>query len=178
MKSEAQTIANKTRQEQAHYQQITRSFPPTPVPTDKLQLTVDVAGRIASMARLPDAAFRVLSQTLDKYPAMRLTGVQWKHDRLGQPDAANAVAPAQLSQSATLQMELTAQPGDIKGALANINSFVRELGKSDKVAEVKVTKMPLNLASTGSLSGSTATARQEQPQTSQFDVELVLKPGV
>jgi hypothetical protein len=178
LKTEAQTIANKTRQEQANYQQITRSFPPTPVPTDKLQLTVDVAGRIASMARLPDAAFRVLSQTLDKYPGMRLTGVQWKHDRLGQPDAANAVAPAQLSQSATLQMELTAQPGDIKGALASINTFVRELGKSDKVAEVKVTKMPLNLASTGSLSGSTATARQEQPQTSQFDVELVLKPGV
>jgi hypothetical protein len=75
-------------------------------------------------------------------------------------------------------MELSAQPGDMKGALSVINSFVRELGKSDKVAEVKVTKMPLNLASSGSLSGSTANARREQPQASQFDVEVTLKPGV
>jgi hypothetical protein len=38
LKTEAQTIANKTRQEQANYQQITRSFPPTPVPTDSSSL--------------------------------------------------------------------------------------------------------------------------------------------
>jgi hypothetical protein len=75
-------------------------------------------------------------------------------------------------------MELTSQPGDIKGALANINSFVRELGKSDKVAEAKVSRMPLNFASTGNLSGSTANPHLEKPQTSQFDVEVVFKPGV
>jgi hypothetical protein len=74
-------------------------------------------------------------------------------------------------------MELTTQASEIKSALSNINSFVRELGKSDAVAEVKVAKMPVNLASSGSLSGSTTSARQERPQISQFDVELVLKPG-
>jgi hypothetical protein len=179
LKSEAQRISNMTRQEQARYQEITRSFPPTPVPTDKLQLTVDVAGRIASMARLPDAAFRVVGQTLDKYPLVRLTGVQWKHGRYAAPDAnSTSASTAQLSQSATLHLELTSQPGDIKGALASINTFVRELGKNEHVAEAKVAKMPLNLASTGSLTGSTASARQERPQTSQFDVEVVLKPGV
>ena len=179
LKSEAQRISNTTRQEHARYQEITRSFPPTPVPTDRLQLTVDVAGRITSMARLPDAAFRVISQTLDKYPLVRLTGMQWKHARYGAPDVNSTPASsAQLSQSATLHLELTSQPGDIKGALASINTFVRELAKNDQVAEAKVAKMPLNLASTGSLTGSTASARQEQSQTSQFDVELVLKPGV
>jgi hypothetical protein len=179
LNSEARTIADRTRQEQVRYQEVTRSFPPTPVPTDKLQLTVDVAGRIAGIARLPDTAFRVVSQALDKYPGLRLNGVQWRHGHAGAPEAPNAPASASgLSQSAILQMELTAQASDIKGALSNINSFVRELGKSDKVAEVKVTKMPVNLASSGSLSGSTTSARQEQPQTSQFDVELVLKPGV
>jgi hypothetical protein len=74
-------------------------------------------------------------------------------------------------------MELTSQPGDIKGALANINSFVRELGKSDKVAEAKVSRMPLNFASSGNLSGSTANPHGETA-ASQFDVEVVFKPGV
>jgi len=176
LKSEANAIAETTRQEQSRYQAITRSFPPTPVPTDKLQLTVDGAGRIAAMARLPDGVFRVVSQTLERYPAMQLNGLAWQHGRSAVEPGS---APAALAQSAILQMELTAQPGDIKGALTSINSFVRDLGKNDKVAEVKVTKMPLNLASSGNLSGSTAAnPRQEQAQKSQFDVQLTFKPGV
>jgi hypothetical protein len=178
LKNDARDIAKLTRDQTYKYQEITRSFPPTPVSSDKLQLTVDVAGRIASIARLPDTVFGVLSQTLDKYPAIRLNSVQWQLGRIG-PEGSNASAPsAPLSQSATLQMELTTQPGDIKGALGSINSFVRELGKSDKVAAAKVARMPLNFASTGNLSGSTANPHLDKPQASQFEVEVVFKPGV
>ena len=175
LKGEARDVANATRQEQIKYQAITRSFPPAPVTSDKLQLTVDVAGRIAAIARLPDTVFATISQALEKYPAIRLNSVQWQ---MGQAGPENSQISTPLSQSATLQMELTAQPGDIKGALAGINSFVRELGKSDKVAAARVARLPLNFASTGNLSGSTANPRLEKPQTSQFDVEVVFKPGV
>jgi len=176
---EALDIADKTSKENAKYQAITRSFPPTPVPPGQLQLTVDVAGRIASIGRLPDTVFGALSQALDKYPAIRLNSVQWQLGRIGPEGGTTAPAPSTpLSQSATLQMELTSQPGDIKGVLGSINSFVRELGKSDKVAAAKVAKMPLNFASTGNLSGSTLNPHLEKPQVSQFEVEVVLKPGV
>jgi hypothetical protein len=178
LKMDAGVIAEKTRQEHQTYQAITRSFPPTPVPSDKLHLTVDVAARIASIGRLPDPVFRVLSQALDKYPAIRLNSLQWQVARTGPEAGAAPAVPAPLSQSATLQMELTTQPGDIKGALGSINSFVRELAKSDKVASAKVAKMPLNFASTGNLSGSTSNPHLEKAQASQFDVEVVLKPGV
>jgi hypothetical protein len=77
-----------------------------------------------------------------------------------------------------LELELTAQPGDYRAALANMNSFIRDIGKNDKVAEAKVVKMPLNLASSATLSGSTATPRQERPEQAQFQIELTLKPGV
>jgi hypothetical protein len=179
LKQQARETAEKTRAQQVEYQKVTRSFPPAPVTSDKLQLTVDVAGRITSITRLPDTVFGTISQALDKFPSIRLNGMQWQLGRAG-PEAGNpaAATSAPLSQSATLQMELTAQPGDIKGALASINSFVRELGKSEKVAEAKVARMPLNFASTGNLSGSTANPRLEKAQTSQFDVEVVFKPGV
>ena len=178
LRSDARSIADVTRQEQQRYQQMTRSFPPTPVPSDRLQLTVDVSGRIASIARVPDTLFGVVSRTLEKYPGVRLNGVQWKVGRAGSDAAGGAALVGPLSQSAMLQMELTAQPGDMKGTLSTINSFVRELGKSDKVAEARVAKMPVNLASSESLSGSTASPRREQAQASQFDVEVALKPGV
>jgi len=178
LKNDARDIADKTRKEQATYQAITRSFPPAPVSSDKLQLTVDVAGRIGSIARLPDIVFGVLSRALDKYPAMRLNAVKWQLGRVGAEANSPAPASGPLSQSATLQMELTTQPGDIKGALGSINSFVHELGKSDKVAAAKVARMPLNFASTGNLSGSTSNPHLEKPQVSQFEVEVVFKPGV
>ena len=178
LKSEARSVANMTRLETNKYHEITRSYPPAPVSSDKLQLTVDVAGRIASVARLPDTVFSVISQALDRSPTIRLNAMQWKFARVG-PEPANAQAtPTALAQSATLQLELTAQPGDIKGTLASINSFVRELGKSDKVAEARVVHMPMNFASTGNLSGSTANPHLEKAQTSQFDVEVAFKPRV
>ena len=180
LKDEAQQISIRTRQEQAHYQELTRRFPPSPVPSDQLQLTVDVAQRIGSLARQPDTMFRIVSTALEKYPAVRLGSLQWKHGHVGPEPSPTAPAsvPGVLSQSAVLQLELTAQPGDFRAALASINSFVRDLAKHENVAEVKVIKMPLNLASNATLSGSTATQRQVQAQNAQFDIQVVLKPGV
>jgi hypothetical protein len=183
LEDEAHQISVKTHQEQRHYQDITRSFPPSPAASNRLQATVDVSERIGAMGRVPDTMFRVVSTGLDKYPAMRLTTLRWKYGRPGPEGAAAAAvppagAPTALSQSAVLGLELTAQPGDFKGALANITSFVRELSKSESVAEAKVVKMPLNLSSTATLTGSTASLRQEQPQSAQFDVEVRLKPGI
>jgi hypothetical protein len=179
LEDEAQRVSLNTRQEQRHYQDITRSFPPTPAPASRLQATVEVSERIAAIGRFPDTMFRVISVGLEKYPAMRLNSLRWKYGRSG-PEAPGAgpAAQAALSESALLEMELTAQPGDFKSALANINNFVRDLAKNEKVAEAKVTKMPLNLSSSATLTGSTASQHHEQAQAAQFDVEVRLKPGV
>jgi len=179
LEDEAQQISLKTRQEQAHYQDLTRSFPPSPAPANRLQATVDASERLAGMGRFPDTMFRVVSAGLEKYPAMRLNTLRWKYGRSG-PEAASTApaALAALAQTAVSEMELTAQPGDFKSALANINSFVRDLGKSEQVADAKVSKMPLNLSSAATLTGSTASLRQEQAQSAQFDVEVRLKPGL
>jgi hypothetical protein len=178
LEDEARQISMKTRQEQNHYQELTRSFPPSPAPSSRLQATVDASERIATMARLPDRMFHIVSTGLEKYPAMRLNQLTWKYGRPGPEGAAGSAAPAALSQSAVLGMELTAQPGDFKSALANVTNFVRELSKNENVAEAKVTKMPLNVSSTATLMGTTASLRQEQPQSAQFDIEVRLKPGI
>ena len=178
LEDEAHRISVRTHQEQIHYQDITRSFPPSPAPSSRLQATVDVSERISAMGRLPDTMFRVVSAGLEKYPAMRLNSLRWKYGRPGPEPKAGPSAASALSQSAVLEMELTAQPGDFKSALANITSFVRELSKNESVAEAKVAKMPLNLSSSATLTGSTASRRQEQSQSALFDVEVRLKPGI
>lgn len=178
LEDEAQQVSLATRKEQNRYQEITRSFPPSPAAAGRLQATVEVSERIGAMGRFPDTMFRVVSGALEKYPAIRLNSLRWKY---GQPNTEAPNAPVNantLSQSAMLGMELTAQPGDFKSALANINNFVRELAKNKNVAEAKVSRMPLNLSSSATLTGSTASQHQEQAQAAQFDVEVRLKPGV
>jgi hypothetical protein len=179
LKDQTHAKALQTERETARYQELTRSFPPAPVSSEKLQLTVEVAQRIAGLTRLPDTMYGILSQTLGRYPNIKLNTLQWKVGKKASATGTAVPAPAaSLTQSAMLELELTAQPGDYKTALANMNSFVRDIGKNEKVAEAKVVKMPLNLASSATLSGSTATPRQERPEQAQFEVELTLKPGV
>ncbi len=81
-------------------------------------------------------------------------------------------------QSAQLQLQLMAKPSDQKAVLATINKFVKDLSGNELVASARTVKLPVNLASSAKLTGSTANPRREQPQLAPFEVELVLKPGV
>jgi len=169
-----ETLAQ-TQREQQTYQSITRSFPPAPATADRLKQSVEVAARIRSLARLPDKTFVAVSQALENHPEIELTGLTWRHGRA--PGNAGT-ASGLLVQTAILQLQLMAQPGDFKGALATIHHFVRDLDKSGNVSAARTVKLPLNLASSARLSGSTAAPRREQPQLAQFEVEVTLKPGV
>ena len=99
-----------TQTQQTQYQEITRSYPPRPCRLDRLKHSVDVAKQIDARARLPDKTFGVVSQALDVNPEMSLTGLTWRHGRLGSEPA----APGQLAQSALLQIQLVAAPSDQK----------------------------------------------------------------
>jgi len=171
-----QGTLSQVQEQQRLYQEITRTFPPAPTSSDKLKQTVETAERIQALSRLPDAAFRAVGQALEINPGITLNGLTWRHGRIGElvPNA----PPPLLSQTAILQVQLQAMPGDFKGALAGINKFVKDLTKLDPVAQARTVKLPVNLASNATLSGSTSTPRKEQPVTAQFEVEVVLKPGV
>jgi hypothetical protein len=169
---ERNAILSDTQRQQALYQEITRTFPPTPADSHRLRLTVDVAQRVAAMARLPDKAYVAVSRGLDANPSITLTGLTWRHGVLTGSD------PPQLAQTAQLQVELLAPPGDIAGALSAVNKLVKDLGRQESVASARTTRMPVNLGSGATMRGSTSDARKAQPVPVQFDLEVVLKPGV
>jgi hypothetical protein len=164
-----------TQAQQAQYQQQTLSYPPSPLPPARLKQTVEAAKQIEARSRLPDQIFGVVSRAMDVNPEISLTGLTWRHGRQGIPAATPA---GQLVQSAQLQLQLMAKASDQKAVLATINKFVKDLGGSELVATARTVKLPVNLASSAKLSGSTANPRREQPQLAPFEVELVLKPGV
>jgi hypothetical protein len=164
-----------TQAQQDRYQQLTRSYPPSPLPPARLKQTVDVAKQIEASARLPDQVFGVVSRALDVNPDIDLTALTWRQGHQVVPPGAPS---GQLVQSAQLQLQLMAKPSDQKAVLATISKFVKDLAGSELVASAHTVKLPVNLASSAKLTGSTANPRSEQPQLAPFQVELVLKPGV
>lgn len=175
LKREKQETLAATQAQQTQYQQLTRSYPPSPLPPARLKQTVEAAKQIEAGARLPDQVFAVVSQALDLNPGIDLAGLTWRHGKLA---AASGAPAGGLVQSAQLQLQLMAKPSDQKAVLATINKFVKDLTGNELVAGARTVKLPVNLASSAKLSGSTANPRREQPQLAQFEVELTLKPGV
>jgi hypothetical protein len=169
---ERDRLQAEAQRQQAVYQDITRTFPPTPADSHRLRMTVDAAKRLADMARLPDKAYLAVSRGLDANPDITLTGLTWRHARVA------GTEPPQLAQTAVMQVELLAPPGDIATALNIVNKLVKDLGRQELVASARTTRQPVNLASGATMRGSTTDARKAQPVPVQFDVELVLKPGV
>jgi hypothetical protein len=170
---ERQRALAETHREQNAYQEITRTFPPAPAGADRLQQTVDVAARIGSMSRLPDRVYQVVGQGLDANPDLTLGAMTWRY---GKPGGATEPT-AQLVQSALLQVQLLAQPGDFTGALNTVNKFARDLARHESVAAARTVKLPIDPGSSATLRGTTADSRKEQPVKVQFEVEVVLKAG-
>ena len=173
LKGEQRDTIAATQAQQARYQELTRSYPPSPLPPARLKQTVEVAKQIQATARLPDRVFGVVSHAMDVNPDIGLTGLTWRYGRQG-----TGSGSPDMVQSAQLQLQIMAKPSDQKALLAAINKFVKDLSGNELVASARTVKLPVNLASSAKLTGSTANPRREQPQLAPFEVELVLKPGV
>jgi hypothetical protein len=172
LRQERQHALAQTQREQNAYQDITRTFPPAPASADRLKQAVDVAARIGTMSRLPDRVYQIVGQGLDANPELTLGTLTWRY---GKPPASEPTA--QLVQSALLQVQLLAQPGDFTGALNAVNKFVKDLARHESVAAARTVKLPIDPGSAATLRGTTADSRKEQPVKVQFEVEVVLKGG-
>jgi hypothetical protein len=169
---ERDRVVAETQRQQNLYQEITRTFPPTPTDSQRLRLTVDVAKRLAEKSRLPDKAYLAVSRGLDANPEITLTQLKWRHGLVPGSD------PPQIAQTASLEIELLAPPGDLATPLNAVNKLVKDLSKQELVASARTTRLPVNLGSGATMRGSTSDARKAQPVPVQFDVEVVLKPNV
>jgi hypothetical protein len=165
----------------ARYQELTRQFPATPVPSATLKQTVDTALRLRETARTPETLFAVISEALEGSPTITLTSLGWKHGRYADAQAAFAPAGAtggagdgSLRQVGLIVGDVRLSSGDYRTAVATIREFAEQLRKNPSVADVKILKLPLDENSRQTLSGSTST-RAEQQASAQFEIAVTLR---
>jgi hypothetical protein len=189
---DAASARRQTAELQLKYQEATRKFPAAPTTAENLRHAVEISQKIGATTRTPEIMMYLISQALDRHPAIILKSLAWKYDNTefeagrganpGQ-SAAPPVAPPPIAQasgkrreSALIEGEVRPFRGDYRAAIESINRFAETLAQQPDVGEVRVAKLPLNISPGLTLSGNT-TDNREQTGKAEFTIIVLMKPA-
>ena len=159
----------------AQYEAAARHFPATPVSADKLRRAVEVTAQIQQMARTPENFMQLVSQGLNDFPQIQLNRMQWQYGAASASAAPPVSANLNWQQQGEIEAEIRPFTGDYRSALALIERFAATLRNLAEVAEVKITKLPVDLDPGSALRGSTQDNVETRPGAAQFKLKIVLK---
>ena len=121
----------------------------------------------------------VLGSAMNGSPNIGLNRIEWIHDapELVQTGLeANDLMPYLVNgfgQFGIVGAEVLSYRGDHQAALRNIRAFTSLLANDERIAQVAVIRLPLDLDPNAGLNGSTAT--EQTTQTAPFEIAVVLK---
>lgn len=179
--NEIGVLEAQTRDQQARYVEVTKTFPQTPASADNLEKAVKLAARIRQDGRTPERMMLVVSHALAAEPEVVLTRLDWKLGADGQDAGKNAemgqplTAGVGLTEAGSLEGEIRPFHGDYRAAMASINRLAESLRHAPEVAGVSVAQMPLNVHSASTLSGNTMDTSSPEAMRAEFKLRLVLK---
>jgi hypothetical protein len=124
----------------------------------------------------------VVSRALDVSPDVSLRQVEWRFGSFSRAQegavepTASAAGKAQQRQWGVVSAEVVRVAQDHRAVLERIQGFAASIAGSAQVEEVRVLKLPMDITSASTLSGTTAeTAR---PPQAEFEVLVVFRVGV
>ena len=173
--------ARRTTAAQLQYKEITRTFPAAPTTSDNLIKAVSLYQQVIKSVRSPQPLMQMVSRAVDASPEIFLQEITWQYgvERAegAKPVAATTAAEGEgLRQSGTVSGEIRPFQGDYRAAIEAVNRLAERLAREPLVADVKVTKLPLNVNPELALSGNTRDAA-EQAGMAEFKIVLTLKPN-
>ncbi|HYC44772.1 MAG TPA: hypothetical protein VED01_04730 [Burkholderiales bacterium] len=188
VKSQTELIAQQIAAQEQQYKTITKQFPPTPTSGENLKRAVEIARAVRENARDPMPMMVLVSQALQATPNVFVREFAWRYavgeiekgggDIAPPPQPAGPGAPPpNRKQSAYIGGEIRPFRGDYRAAIDTINGFADRLRADPAVAEVRLTKMPLNISPKAVLSGNTMDSRTDT-SAAEFEVVIVFKPTV
>lgn len=178
--SEATRLAQEMRSYQTRYQEVTQRFPDAPASSQVLRDSVEAAKRIATDRRTPRSLLLLLSATLTDSPNIGLGRVEWIHGNPDQIPSGTQIVDFTpflvdgIAQFGVVSAEVRSYQGDHRAAMNSIREFIRRLAADQRVAQVSVLRLPLDLDPTAGLNGSTVS--QQATASAPFQVAVVLRP--
>jgi hypothetical protein len=177
--SEIERLTQRARTFQLQYQAVTERFPKTPAGSELLRDSVEAAKRINTLRQTPSAFMMVLGSAMNGSPNIGLNRIEWLH---GTPELVETGLQTTdftphlvngIGQFGIVGAEVLSYRGDHQAALRNIRAFTRLLASDERIAQVAVIRLPLDLDPNAGLNGSTAT--EQTTQAAPFEIAVVLK---
>ena len=164
----------------AQYEEAARHFPATPVSADKLRRAVETAGQLKQFARTPELFMQTIALGLNDFPQIQLNHLAWQYGVVGANPTSTANSDIQngkinWQQQGEIEAEIRPFTGDYRSALALIERFAAALRSQAVVADVKISKLPVDLDPSSALRGSTQDNVETKPGAAQFKLNIVLK---
>ncbi|MEN3354368.1 MAG: hypothetical protein V7640_2526 [Betaproteobacteria bacterium] len=186
--SQAAEIEAQIAVQDVQYQQMTRQFPPSPTNGENLKRAVDIAKALRENAREPRAMMTLVSGALDMTSNVVLREFAWKYGTNEIEKGMDSTVPGSTSlpgaapparrQSAYVTGEIRPFRGDYRAAIDSINGLVSRLREHPDIAEVRTTKMPLNVSPKTALTGNTLDASRSETASADFELVIVFKPRI
>jgi hypothetical protein len=158
------------------YQEISATFPQLGIDNDTLRRLTKRYGDLVAQQRQPTRSYHMVSQVLDRMPAIVLEGIDWNNGRSSRSGAGPAVA-ATVATNRAGEPEITTVRGSIRldratarQTLAVFDQFVDAL-RADPANTIKVLQRPFDIESGQALRGGDGQDEEAQPR--QFAVEIV-----
>jgi hypothetical protein len=186
-------VAAQAKAQAVQYQQITRALPTAPTTGDNLKRAVEIAEAVREKSREPMPALAIVADALMTSPAVMLHEIGWKFglqdiEKGGDPSAASAppkpavattdATPPVRHQSAYVNGEIKPFSGDYRAAIQAVHVFAERLRAHPLIAQVRASKMPLDVSPRAALSGDTKNMSRSEAGPAEFELLIVFKPVI
>lgn len=148
----------------AQYEEARRRLPETPVEPAELKVAIDIADALARRKTGPGGAVRLLSDSLERFPAIQATRLVWNATAETMPGGVGT-----RCCQARLEGRIEPFDGDFRAAMAVINRFADDLRSQSATRSVRLLALPLNLSPDADLQGDTRGLNDE----ARFTMDLV-----
>ncbi len=166
LRDETRALAASQADLNRRYQEISATFPQLGIDHETLRRLTSRYGELVTQQRQPTASYVMVSQILDRMPAIILEGIDWKNGQNFRLTVANRVREPEII---TIRGAIELERATTRQILAVFDQFVEALG-ADPANTVKVLQRPFDIESGRALRGGDGLDEETQPR--QFAVEI------
>lgn len=165
LKDATYQLDTQTRQLDARYQAVARTFPRQDIAPEQLALTVRVAQALEHPGPAPRALMAALGAALDGAPDVVLEQLHW----------AAGDAPADNTATLRIDATLASFDGNYRAAMQRIENFMQTLASVPSLHDVQLRSSPVDTGPGARLTGKTQAAGGAPGQAVRFSVELLYR---
>ncbi|MBL8429840.1 MAG: hypothetical protein JNJ95_08130 [Dechloromonas sp.] len=148
------------------YREISATFPQLGLDNDSLRGLTTRYGELIAQQRQPAPSYRMVSQALDRMPAISLDAIEWKN---GWNPQSTAAVTASAMDITTVRGTIRLERATPRQTLAVLDQFVDAL-RADPANTVKVEQRPFDIESGRALRGGDGLDEDSKPR--QFVIEI------